>query len=244
MSLAKQMFRSMTLAGALALGSAPVVALAGTVVASSGPSAKQYPVGKKMKDTDRITLKAGDMVTILDTKGTRVLKGAGTYTVGVRGATKRSAFSALTRQRSSSRVRTGAVRAGVPVATGAPRNPNIWYVDVSEGGKMCLSDLSSVILWRPDNSGSASYHVANTGSEAHLSVEFSEGEAMRTLDTNRLPITEDATYRITGPGGAPTEIQFISLAESGADAEELAATLIAKGCDNQLSLLAETLMTR
>ena len=88
----KPLLMAVVLGGAAVAVVAPDVAKAGTVVASSGPSAGKYPVGKKLKDTDRITLRAGDSVTVLDSRGTRIISGAGTHMVGARGASKRSTF--------------------------------------------------------------------------------------------------------------------------------------------------------
>ena len=59
---ARHMAVAAALAGATIAIAAPEAAQAGTVVKSSGPSAAQYPVGKKLKDTDRITLKDGDSI--------------------------------------------------------------------------------------------------------------------------------------------------------------------------------------
>ena len=62
--------------GAVALGMAVAVG-AGTpawadslVVRSSGPSAGSYTPGKKLADGGALLLKAGDVVTLLDAKGT------------------------------------------------------------------------------------------------------------------------------------------------------------------------------
>src|SRR5690606_12885977 len=114
---------------AAALALTPGAALAGVVVSVSGPSASSYPVGRKLGDDDRIVLRAGDTLTVLDGSGTRVLRGAGTYSLGQTSGTKASStFAILTERRSARRARTGAVRAGdldTPV-----RSPNLWYVDV------------------------------------------------------------------------------------------------------------------
>ena len=83
-------------------------AQAGVVVKSSGPSAGTYPVGKKLDDASSVTLRSGDSLTVLTSSGTRVITGPGTHRVGARGASKRTAFAMLTRQRSGARVRTGA----------------------------------------------------------------------------------------------------------------------------------------
>ena len=124
----------------------PIAASAGVVVSASGPSAGQYPVGKKIGDSERITLRAGDMLTVLDGKGTRVLRGAGTYSLDQQaGPSKRSTFTVLTERRSAARMRTGAVRGEGDEVVHAP---NLWYIDVDRPGTMCLAGSERVRLWR------------------------------------------------------------------------------------------------
>lgn len=236
-------FSVRTIAAALALGTAGLAATAaqaGVVIASSGPSAAQYPKGKKLADTDRITLKAGDSVTVLDASGTRVIKGPGTHRVGGRGESKRSTFAVLTRQRSAQRVRTGAVRAGT--TEGAARSPNLWYVDVSKSGKVCIADPAAVQLWRPGSDGTEAYQIASTSASISQQVEFEEGATTASWNGEVMPLWDGATYAITGPGGSfKSIVTFTMLKGAPEDPETLAEALLEKGCQTQLDLLAETL---
>ena len=45
------------------------------VIHSTGPSAKAYPAGRMLDQSKAIVLESGDRLTLLDEKGTRVLKG-------------------------------------------------------------------------------------------------------------------------------------------------------------------------
>lgn len=243
------MFSAKPLMAALALGAAtiaiatPQAAQAGVVVASSGPSSATYPAGKKLKDTDRITLRAGDSVTVLDSRGTRVISGAGTHVVGARGTSRASTFASLTRRNSGRRARTGAVRSG---RTSGPSTPaaNIWNVDVSQGGNVCMTDLSSINLRRPGTQGQSTYRVSSADSTEHLHVTFEDGKADSALDTTRLAITAGESYMISGPNGAaPVMITFTMLDGAANEPEGLASGLIANGCTTQLELLSSTMMT-
>ena len=79
---------------------APAVAMAGVVVSSSGPSASQYPVGRQIGTNERIVLRDGDTLTVLQNGGTRVFRGAGTYVLSQASATSANAgFQRLTTQR-------------------------------------------------------------------------------------------------------------------------------------------------
>jgi hypothetical protein len=229
--------------GALAIGMAaltlPLAAMAGVVVKSTGPSATKYPVGTKLDDNASITLKAGDVVTVLTADGTRVIKGAGTFRVGDRPQVAADRFASLTRKRAATRVRTGAVRgSGDEAAT----NPSLWYVDVTRSGTICLYDLATVRLWRPGTEGTSTYAIANHDGSVQAEVTFDDTVTVAALDPARLPIVEAAHYMITAPDGMTTaNVNFVLLAEDYAAPDALAEALIAKGCTVQLETLAASL---
>lgn len=223
----------------IACAAAPA-AMAAIVVASSGPSAAQYPAGKKLDDNAQVTLRAGDTLTILDARGTRVLRGAGTFSVAppAAGADRSATFAALTRQRASQRVRTGAVRD--PVAPVKVMSPNLWYVDVSQGGTRCLVDPAGVRLWRADASAAAAYRIAGAGN-ASATVNFAAASMVAAWDA-ALPVSDGASYAI-GRAGSPQSvtISFALLPEMPASPEDMARVLIEKGCTTQLDLLSQSL---
>lgn len=82
------------------------------VVAASGPSAADYPVGSKLDGDARLTLRAGDRVQIALMDDDRTLSGPGSYRLCPSEALSRVTSAMLTRQRPAMRVRTGAVRSG------------------------------------------------------------------------------------------------------------------------------------
>jgi hypothetical protein len=228
---------------ALVLGAAalalPVAAQAGVVVKSTGPSARQYPVGTKLDDSASITLKAGDVVTVLTADGTRVIKGAGTFRVGDRPQVAADRFASLTRKRAATRVRLGAVRGDTDeIAT----NPSLWYVDVTRSGTICLYDLATVRLWRPGTQGTSTYTIANGEGTVQANVTFDDTVTVAALDPARLPITEAGHYMITAPDGSTSShINFVLLAGDYNAPDSLAEALIAKGCTVQLDALAASL---
>lgn len=212
-------------------------AAADVVVKSSGPSAKTFPVGKKLKSTQRITLKAGDTVTILGKGGTRVLKGAGTYRVGARGKTTRVAFSDLTRNRSQAR--TGSARTG---GSEDVISPNLWYVDVTKSGKICVTDLKNVTLWRPKVEQDQMIVLGQPSNEFTYPITFDGQASTRRIDNARLALQEDAEYTIKGAGAeTAATVTFTVLETVPTNAEDMADTLINQGCSVQLDLLAQRL---
>lgn len=241
MSLGKNLSICAALATASLAAVSPTAVLADVIVASSGPSAGQFPVGKKLESTAKITLKAGDTVTVLGSAGTRVIRGAGDHRVGARGAAKRSTFATLTRQRDAARVRTGAVRGdstGVEIV-----RPNIWYVDVTQSGTMCIADPAAVQLWRPGTEGAPVYLIASAVSPDHVHVAFAEGAMTTGWNPAQLPLSDGASYTVTSEsGGTGSELTFAMLDAVPETAEDMADALIAKGCTGQLELLSSALM--
>lgn len=233
----KARISALALAGAaLAL---PVAAMAGVVVKSTGPSSTKYPVGTKLDDSASITLKAGDVVTVLIAEGTRVIKGDGTFRECDRPQVASDRFASLTRKRAATRVRTGAVRGDTDeVAT----NPSLWYVDVTRSGAVCLYDLATVRLWRPGNAGTSTFQIAADDGSAQADLTFDDTVTVAALDPARLPIAEGGQYTITGPDGmVSAQVSFVLLPEDYPQPDGLAEALIAKGCSVQLETLASSL---
>jgi hypothetical protein len=226
-------------AAACALVPSPVSA--GVVVSASGPSAGSYPVGKRIGNSERIVLHAGDTLTVLGDNGTRVLRGAGTYTLSQQaGPSKRTEFASLTQRRAASQVGTSASREGEkPV-----RPASLWYVDVSHPGTVCVLGAERVRLWRPETEGEATYTLRAGSDGASKPVTFDDGSRLASWDVAALPITDGASFALAGPedaaGGTLTLVVLDSAAE---EPEALAQQLIEKGCMRQLEVLsAETLI--
>ena len=240
MSVTQRLFAaSAALAALVALPAAP--ALAGTVVASSGPSAAQFRVGMQIADTQRITLRDGDSLTVLDGAGTRILRGPGTFTLAQASARANTrAFAALTTQRSATRARTGAVRAAREGETA--RNPSLWYVDVAQGGTICVRDPAGIRLWRADTSAAATYTIApQDDPDARIAVTFGEREMLARW-AGELPPADGATYLVAGEAApTPVAITFVLLDQHPGEPEALARSLIERGCTVQVAQLAQAL---
>ena len=233
MSLARKLQAAGTGLAALALFAAP--ALAGTVIASSGPSAGQYRVGAQIANTQRITLRAGDSVTVLDNGGTRVFSGPGTHVLARRsGQTENRAFAALTTQRSADRARIASVR-----GEGAEQvsNPSLWFVDVARSGTVCLADPSRVRFWRANPAAEASFAITAPGMEAaRLTFPAAEGIAAWSAAS---PLSEGVTYTI-----GTSEVTFKFLTDVPEEPEAMVQTLLTNGCTMQVEQLATATLER
>lgn len=230
----------------------PGAASAGVVVKSSGPSAGTYPVGREVADTATITLRQGDKITVLTDNGTRVLQGPGDFKVGEGAVRTRARFSNLSR-RGSSRARTGAVRGAgdtAPAPEGPQAAPNLWFVDLTASGNVCLYEFDRVRVWRPLADAPQNYTIIDQSTQTSLDVTFIETEPMRAWDVEALPIMAGHTYTITGPlpvegeaSGTPmsTTVSFVALTEDYTQQDQLAQMLIDNGCTFQLARLADDL---
>lgn len=196
------------------------------VVRSTGPSAASYRAGQSLPDNARITLRAGDQLTILANGGTRTFRGPGTFSPNTR-------VAASTTVNSGGRIaRVGAVRnAGI-----VPSGPTIWHVDVTQSGNFCLTSAGNVMLWRPDASAPVRFTISGPGGTRTLNWAANQ-------PTAALPstVTNGATYTFTQPGVAvPVTITFKVLASEPRDVEGVASALIANGCQGQLDVLVES----
>lgn len=244
MSWANRFGTKATLAAAALISAgivvSPTPAKAGVVVSSSGPSAAQYPVGRQIGSNDRITLRDGDTVTVLENGGTRVFRGAGSHALSQSSTASRNrAFASLTTQRSAARARTGAVRTG---AVAEVSNPSLWYVDVAAAGTVCLTSPENVRLWRADTQAESTYAITPEGApRTGNSVTFPAGEMLARWNASQPPVA-GTTYRI-GHGGSigPVEVRFVFLDETPEEPEALASALIANGCLVQVEQMASAM---
>jgi hypothetical protein len=210
------------------------------VVRSIGPSAKLYPPGKSVADTATLKLAANDQVTLLDGRGTRTLKGPGTFSLATAGAASDTAgtrFAALVDARSTQRARIGAVRS---VGMSAPHSPSIWYIDASRSGPVCVADPTALTLWRSDISSDATLTIKGpTGTTA--TVSFASGQSA-TAWPAALPISAGRQYALSWTGAPQTtSIRFALLGANAAGIENTASALIRNGCDAQLDLLVDVM---
>ncbi len=245
MSLASRTRSGKFLAAAALIGASfgwSVVAHAqAVVIRSTGPSAAAYPMGRKLPAGAAVTLKAGDLVTVIDQAGSRVLSGPGSFRIdnavnrdAAGGAN--TALAALI-ARGGARTRTGAVRGDTEVPTEAVRPDNVWYVDVSRGGTVCIADPAQVVLWRPNRAETGNgtlYGADNTPAE----VTFRAGSAIKLWPVATMPVVDGQTYRFTSPVGQTVKITTRLLGDVPEDPVAVAALLAEKGCAAQIDVLA------
>lgn len=235
MSLASRNAVALVLAAGAALACASVAAAQSIVVRSTGPSAAQYPQGKKLPDNSSVTLKPGDKLTVLDKSGTRVLSGPGSFKLN--GAVERTGGASLAAMVSggSSRVRTGAVR-GAPAGK-APSGPDsIWQIDVTKAGTYCIPEAGAVVLWRPNRTEAEAAKITGDGKSAP--VRWGAGSALKVWPVAEVPVADGKSYVFAGPDGKTVDFKFRMLETVPEDQIEVASLLASKGCTIQLDMIA------
>ncbi|MEM7701136.1 MAG: hypothetical protein AAF251_04295 [Pseudomonadota bacterium] len=240
---------------AAAVGSA-LSALIGGGVAFAEPAiivkstVKDYKVGTKIDDQDTITLADGDKVSVLTTKGSRTMKGPGTFVVGANPKSNRSRFTNLKRRGASTRTDPGAVRSAITADSGARlTRPKVFYVDVARSGRVCLSNVQDVSLWRPYDDKPATYLVNGPGLEQPVTVFFAERKSVAPPPEQTLALSGGATYTIVGgeagegPAMTMASVTIVDLRQDYARADQLADAFFENGCMAQFEVLSERLVS-
>ena len=216
------------------------------VIRSTGPSAVNYPKGKRLPSTETVVLKAGDIVTVLDKAGTRVLRGAGTFTLNATINRDRGGAALLARSLSNpASVRAGAVR-GAGDTSGENVLPvSIWLADTVQGGNVCVPRGSDLYLWRGDGAKrSFTWLTEATGGEM-VRMQWPPRTVGIAWPKTMLAPQEGRTYRIfdetTPEVAAEFRIVMLEPEVVPADAASLGTLLLDNGCRAQFDWLATTL---
>lgn len=229
----------------IALAAMPAVlfgataAMANTIVVrSNGPSAKSFPPGKTLASNSKVSLQAGDTLTVLDNRGTSVLKGPGSFTVTTTTATG-SSFGQFLRNTGGRQARTGATR-NLDTSSKV-LSPNIWFVDVSKGGNVCLANATAATLWRPNSASAGALTLTSVSSGKSATLQFGEGQSARAWPVATVPLSNNGKYRLSGAGMAePVTVTVRALGLDSPQLDSVATMLIRNDCAAQTELLVQT----
>src|SRR5205085_5578252 len=183
-----------------------------------------YPPGKTLPESTKISLQGGDVLTVLGPASAQTLRGPGNFDA------KQVALASAAGQRG----RFGALRAAE-----VAHNPSIWDVDVSQSGKICVSDASKVQLWRPDREPAATVQI-HSADGATQELSWAAGSALTAWPAS-LPIKNGASYQVEWPDtGERSSLSFVNVPGTPGDLVGAAQVLIQNGCQKQLDLLVES----
>ena len=227
-------------------------ALAGTaaaqaiVVRATGPSAAKFPKGMKLGAGASISLLAGDVVTVLDRVGTRVIKGKVTVAIDSQVLRDRGLVTLLSRSLSNPRtIRAGAVRGGAPAGPAPMAPKSVWLADIDKGGKVCVPQGSGLYLWRGENGAQRLSWLSEAEGGAMVRLQFPPQTSGISWPSGSLPLVAGRSYRINGDTAADKAVEFevVSLAPDAIpdNAADLGSLLLANGCSVQFDMLADSL---
>ena len=213
-------------AAALTAFAAVSASAAVIIVRSSGPSARAFPAGKALQDSEKLTLKSNDLVVLLDSRGTRTLRGPGSFSAASTGpARSASSLAALTGQ-GRARGRVGAVRGPVP--------RSIWQADSQKSETMCFANPSDISIYRDNIATPETVTVKDLTSGKSVKVNFPVSIQSAPWPAS-VPITANGRYQI-----GSTTVSMKSIAPLPAGLEGMAQSLIRNDCQGQLDILINT----
>jgi hypothetical protein len=201
------------------------------ILRSVGPSARNYPPGRRVPDSASFTLRPGDSVVVLAGGGTRTFRGPGTFSAAG------PARAGLAGQ-SQVRRNTGAVRGSGDTAVLRPSD--VWQVDVTQTGRACVPAGRRPVLWRPVADRAVRLTITpQTG--AAQTVNWNQGQATLAWPAS-VPIVDGASYQLSWPGAAaPTRLTTRTLTGLSVDnVDAVASALVANQCGGQLDVLIAT----
>lgn len=231
---------------ALLIASIATAGAQAIVVHATGPSAAKFPKGTKLVAGTSISLQQGDVVTVLDRVGTRIVKGKATHVIDSQVLRDRGLVPLLTRSLSNPRtIRAGAVRGGAPAGTAKMAPKSVWLADIDKGGKVCVPQGSGLYLWRSENGAQRLSWLSEAEGGAMVRLQFPPQTSGISWPGGSLPLVAGRSYRVDGDGGTDkgVEIEVVSLAPDAIpdNAVELGSLLLANGCAVQFDLLADSL---
>ena len=233
------------LAASLALaGSAFAQAV---VVRATGPSMAKYPKGMKLPAGATVSLQDGDVLTVLDRVGTRVIKGRGSYAIDSQVLRDRGMVNVLSRTLSNPRtIRAGAVRGMSPAGPTPVEQPkSVWLADIDKGGKVCVPQGSGLYLWRTANGEQRLSWLSEAEGGAMVRLQFPPQTSGISWPSGSLPLVAGRSYRINSDGTTDPAVEFevVSLAPDAIpdNAADLGSLLLANGCAVQFEMLADSL---
>lgn len=223
---------------AIAAGEISAAAAEVLILRSAGPSARNYPAGRRVADNTNFALRPGDTVVILANGATRTFRGPGAFTA--LGPVRRGPQVANS---GNVRRQTGAVRTD-PGAVRSPseqlRPADIWQFDVTQSGRACVLPGQRPVLWRPQSDRAVRLTITPQNGAAQT-VNWNAGQSTLEWPAS-LPVIDGASYQLNWTGAAnPVRVttQTLTGVQAG-NVDAVATAFLDKNCRSQLDVLIAT----
>jgi hypothetical protein len=218
---------------AIAAGEISAAAAEVLILRSAGPSARNYPAGRRVADNTSFTLRPGDVVVVLANGATRTFRGPGSYSAlgPVRRGPQMAGGSNVRRQ-------TGAVRGNEGSAVAIPAD--IWQFDVSQSGRACVLPGQRPVLWRSQSDRAVRLTITPQSGAAQT-VSWNAGQATLQWPAS-VPIIDGASYQLNW-SGAPGPVRVTARTLTGlqiGNVDAVASAFLDNNCRSQLDVLIAT----
>jgi hypothetical protein len=211
------------------------------VVRSTGPSAGSYPPGRVLPTDKPVVLRANDEVVVLDGKGTKSLRGPGTFQSGAiavdRVSSRMDAVREVldARERNAKQARIGAVRTVEPTTPAVVTDaPSLWLVNLAKSTHVCVLDATGVAIWRPDATEALKVMISRQSDGVNAMVEWAAGQQEAAWPAS-LPIEADEGYLVAFPSGLTRSLSFSVTPAGEGGLEQLVTQMGAAKCEQQVA---------
>ena len=222
----------------------PAVAKA-VLISARGPNASKYAVGSVFPDTKEFDLRSGDVLMILDSKGTRTLRGPFKGRINSTPSTKAAPISLhdVLIASNEKRWRVAALRQLSNDTTTAvteesrKRTPidNLWRLELGYQGDWCFQSVDDVSLQRKESGLGDELHVIDETGIAR-STRWRAGDASVPWPGDEPP-TDGQTYTISTTSSASSLVTVHLLDGGAVDVPEMAHYFLDHNCFAQLDFL-------
>ncbi len=234
------------LASVVLIAGLPRSAVAKAVLISAqGPNSSKYAVGSVFPDTKEFDLRSGDVLTILDAKGTRTLRGPFKGRINSTSSTKAAPISLhdVLIASNEKRWRVAALRQLSNDATIAvteesrKRTPieNLWQLELGYQGDWCFQSGDDVSLARKETGLGDELRVIDETGIAR-STRWRAGDASVPWPGDEPP-TDGQSYTISTTSSASSLVTVHLLESSADEVSEMAHFFLDHNCFAQLDFL-------
>lgn len=246
--------KSLVAAGFAAVSLFALPAMAGPlVIRATGPSAALFKPGQRLGDTPMM-LRKGDLVVILDRKGTRLFSGPGLLDpqMASKPAEDRIDLSApllpdgtrpvIAATRQMLLAQPNAAEQGLRAFNPVP-DDRLWQVSLAATEPQCLLPGKPVTVVRSAVKTPATLMLTTAG-RSPIKLAFAAAEARKTLPAGT--IVASGRYRVSG-NGKPLDLRLLPQIASSdrlAALEQIVQGLAAAGCQRQFVQLADQIAPR
>ncbi len=219
---------------AIAAGEVSAATAEVLILRSAGPSARNYPAGRRVADNTSFTLRPSDVVVVLANGATRTFRGPGSFsaTGPVRRGTQMAGGTNVRRQ-------TGAVRGDDPVAP-VTHPADIWQFDVSQSGRACVLPGQRPVLWRPQSDRAVRLTITPQNGAAQT-VNWNAGQSTIEWPAS-VPVVDGSSYQLNWTG-ALNPVRVTTRTLTGVqvgNVEAVATAFLDNNCRSQLDVLIAT----